>query len=283
MKKAIFFAAAVVCAVATSCGGGATKSVRQANVSLDELDDYCTVTSCAIESDAKDKGLDNLDKVRGTLTIVVKRNDTKMKYKPSEVYLAYVYGDYEDAPSYVFGADCEAAVKKIIKMEPGSEETFAIGFTAIDPYTKNNSDEENANFRKNAYEVLTNKVALDQIIFEIDLRNGDLDDDDEDDSDEDDEEDVVKEIATNESGGSSACDKFLDEYANFATSYVTTYKNLYKKSAAGDLSVLADIQKLTDEVSKFEQKYQNYSGSMTQKQQERYYEITLKIANALVD
>ena len=61
-----------------SCGG--SKPTKQATVSLGPLDDFFTVKSYTIESDSEEKGLEKLDKVKGTLTIVVKRNETEMKF-----------------------------------------------------------------------------------------------------------------------------------------------------------------------------------------------------------
>ena len=70
----------------------ASKSLKLAEVSLDELDDYFTVKSYTIESDAEEKGVEKLDYVKGTLTIVVERNQDMMRYKPSQIKSASFYG-----------------------------------------------------------------------------------------------------------------------------------------------------------------------------------------------
>ena len=150
-----------------SCGG--SKSSKMASVTLGPLDDYCTVKSYTIESDAQEKGLEKLDNVKGTLTIVVKRNNEVMKFKPSDIEDADVKGDISGTSYYVFRGDCDAVARKIVKMEPGSEETFTIGFKGIDPYSSFNSAEENAANRQSAFDALTKKGCLDQIIFNIEM------------------------------------------------------------------------------------------------------------------
>ena len=155
--------------VLTSCGGSGSKSTKQASVTFGPLDDFYTVKSYKIESDAEDKGVEKLDNVKGTLTIVVKRNTTEMKYKPSDIDYARVCGELSGAMYYVFTGDCEAVVRKIVKMEPDTEESFTIGFKGIDPFNKFNNDEENAANRQAAYDAITKKGCLDQISFEIDF------------------------------------------------------------------------------------------------------------------
>ena len=175
-----------VAAFATSCGGGSVVKSKQAEVSLDVLDDYFTVKSYAIESDAAEKGLEKLDAVKGTLTIVVERNKEPMKLKPSDVEYADFVGDISSSNYYVFRGDCEAAVKKLVKMEPGTTETLTLGFKGIDPHRSYKSDEENQEARQNAYDALTKRECLDQIKFDIGLTSAaekalNLTDDDDDD------------------------------------------------------------------------------------------------------
>lgn len=157
-------------AVATllvSCGG--SKPAKQATVSLGPLDDFFTVKSYTIESDAEEKGLEKLDKVKGTLTVVAKRNETEMKYKPSDIDYARVGGEISSSSYYVFRGDCDAVIRKMVKMEPKSEETFTIGFKGVDPYNQFNSEEYNAANRQNAFDALTKKGCLDQICFEVEF------------------------------------------------------------------------------------------------------------------
>ena len=163
--------------VLTSCGGSVSKSAKQASITLGPLDDFYTVKSYKIESDAEEKGAEKLDNVKGTLTIVVKRNAAAMQYKPSDIDYARVCGELSGSMYYVFTGDCEAVVRKIVKMEPDTEESFSIGFKGIDPFNQFKSDEENAERRKAAFDAITKKGYLDQISFEIDFV-GDLDDDD---------------------------------------------------------------------------------------------------------
>ena len=171
MKKIIILLlAATVTALVSSCGGNTPKSTHKTSVALDELDDYYTVKSCGIESDAKDKGIEKLENIRGTITLVIQRNGQQIKYKPSDVKYATAEGEVSGSDYYLFRADCEAVVKKILKMEPDTEETFTIGFTAIDPFNKYRSDEENAQSRQRAYEALTTKGGVDQVCIDIDFK-----------------------------------------------------------------------------------------------------------------
>ena len=144
-----------------SCGGSGSKSSKEASVTLGVLDDYLTVKFYKIESDAEERGLENLDKVKGTLTIVLKRNKEVIPIKPSEIEDADVMGEISCSSSYVFSGDCEAVVRKIVKMEPEAEETFTIGFRGIDPWDKEN--------RQAVYDALTKKGSLDQIQFDIEI------------------------------------------------------------------------------------------------------------------
>lgn len=186
----VMLAVVAVAAFATSCGGGSIVKSKQAEVSLDVLDDYFTVKSYAIESDAKEKGLEKLDAVKGTLTIVVERNKEPMKLKPSDVEYADFGGTISSSIFYVFHGDCDAAVKKLIKMEPGTTETLTLGFKGVDSSKYTDSEEEKQEVLQNIYDALTKRECLDQIKFDIDLTSAaekalNLTDDDDDDDDDD--------------------------------------------------------------------------------------------------
>ena len=99
MKRSIFLSVAAFATLFTlaSCGGSGAKSAKQASVTFGPLDDFYTVKSYKIESDAEEKGVEKLGNVKGTLTIVVKRNAAEMKYKPSDIELASVCGELTGA------------------------------------------------------------------------------------------------------------------------------------------------------------------------------------------
>lgn len=195
MKRITFFLSlAMMALMLVACGGSGSGSKRKASVTLEALDDYYTVKSYTLESDAKEKGMEKLDNIKGTLTIEVKRNKEEMKLKPSDVVYARICGEVSGMNYYVFKGDCEGVVRKMIKMEPNSSETFTIGFSAIDPFNKFSTDEENAARRQAAYDALTKTGCLDQISFEIELKEDyekamkalkSLADDDDDDDDDD--------------------------------------------------------------------------------------------------
>ena len=163
----ITIAAAVI--AFTACGSK-SQSKSATAVSLDELDDYFTVKSFKVETDAKEKGIENLGAVRGTLTLELKRNDTEMKYKPSDMDYATVGGEITSSSTYVFRADCDAVVKNMIKMAPGTTETITVNIKGCDPYNKFNSDEENQRLRQDHFDALTKDNQLGQICFDIEFK-----------------------------------------------------------------------------------------------------------------
>lgn len=158
------FLLTIATVVVTSCN-----SSSPLNVSLDELDDFYTVKSYKLESDAKEKGIEKLGYAKGTLTMVVVRNKNEMKYMPSDVCAAEVYGAV--SLRSVFEGECDAVIKQMLKMAPGTKETFTIGIKGIDPYNEFSSEEKNTNNRQNAYDALTKKGCLDQICFDIVFKN----------------------------------------------------------------------------------------------------------------
>lgn len=151
----------------------ASKSLKLAEVSLDELDDYFTVKSYTIESDAEEKGVEKLDFVKGTLTIVVERNQDMMRYKPSQIKSASFYGHISTYSLSIFHGDCDAIIRKMVKMEPGSKDIISLSFKVYDPYSLFNSEEKNIYNRQNVFDALTKKGCLDQILFSIDIASED--------------------------------------------------------------------------------------------------------------
>jgi len=188
MKKLTLVLMALVALVLASCGGGGSSSSSssgKAEVTLDELDDYFTVKSYKLETDVAEKGIENLEDAKGTLTLVVKRNKEEMKLKPSDIKYAEVAGSTSESSYKVFRADIDAIARKLVKVEPGKEETIEIPLIIIDPYNRWNSDEDNLKNRQTHYDALTGvKGALQEIYFDVSLK--DEDDWDEDDWDEDD-------------------------------------------------------------------------------------------------
>lgn len=168
MKRiSLLFSASVLALAMASCGG--SQSAHEATFSLGKLDDNFTVKSYKIETNAKEKSVEQVGKIKGTITLVVKRSKDELKYKPSDVDYAYIKGETSASPYLVFNDNCEAVVKKILKMEPGKEETFTIGFSAHDPFMSYKSDEENAEQRQIIYDALTKKGGLDQIFIDVDF------------------------------------------------------------------------------------------------------------------
>ena len=175
MKKLLLLLIAAATMAFASCGGG-SKTSYQVPVTLDELDDYFTVKSYKLETNAAEKGLEHLSDAKGTLVLVLKRNNEVMKLKPSDIDYAELEGTTSATGYKVFGADVDGIVRKLIKVEPGKEETIEIPIRIIDPYNQFNSDEGNQEYRQAHYEALTGvKGALEEISFYIELVDEDDD------------------------------------------------------------------------------------------------------------
>lgn len=176
MKKLFLLLVAAATMMYASCGGGASKSSYQVPVTLDELDDYFTVKSYKLETDVMEKGLEQLKDAKGTLMLVLKRNKEEMKLKPSDIEYAELEGTTNVTGCKVFGADVDGIVRKLIKVEPGKEETLEIPLKIYDPYNRFNSDEDNLKYRQAHYDALTGvKGALEEISFYVQLKNEDDD------------------------------------------------------------------------------------------------------------
>lgn len=177
MKKLFLLLVAAATMTFASCGGGGSStSSYQAQVTLDELDDYFTVKSYKLQTDVKEKGLEHLSDAKGTLVLVLKRNNEEMKLKPSDIDYAELEGTTVATGYKVFDADIDGIVRKLIKVEPGKEETLEIPIRIIDPYNQFNSDEENQKNRQAHYDALTGvKGALEEISFYIGLVDEDDD------------------------------------------------------------------------------------------------------------
>lgn len=158
----------------SSQSSGSKKSSSQVPITLDELDDYFTVKSYKLETDVAEKGLEYLADAKGTLTLVLKRNKEEMKLRPSDIKWAEVAGITNETSIKVFRADIDGIARKLVKLEPGDEETLEISVKIIDPYNRWNSDEENEKYRQVHYNALTGvKGAMSEIYFDVSLKDED--------------------------------------------------------------------------------------------------------------
>ena len=99
-----------------------------------------------------------------------------MKLKPSDIEYAELEGTTNETAYKVFGADIDGIVRKLIKVEPGKEETLEIPVRIYDPYNQFNSDEDNQRYRQIHYDALTGvKGAMEEIAFVVDLKDEDDD------------------------------------------------------------------------------------------------------------
>ncbi len=163
MKKIILFLGVLLAVV--SCKNS---PANKANVTLEELDDYFSVESFSLVTNAKEKGLENLESVTGTLTLVVKRNKVEMALKPSDIDWAVVYGE---TPSYrVFRGECDAVVRQMLKLDLGTKETFTIGIEST--YSDSSWDEEaeKAKKKQDMFTALTSGENMTQIKLSIEKK-----------------------------------------------------------------------------------------------------------------
>ena len=176
MKKLLLVLLAIAPMILVSCGGSDDGSKMSVSITLDDLDDYFDVKSYKIKTDVAEKGLENLEKAKGTLVLVVKRNNVEMKIKPSDIKWAELKGSTGTTGYKVFKADVDGIVRKLVKLEPGTVETLEIPIKIVDPYNRFNSDEENASYRQAHYDALTGvKGALSAISFDVELKGEDDD------------------------------------------------------------------------------------------------------------
>ena len=104
-----------------------------------------------------------------------------MKLKPSDIKWAEIEGSTEISSYKVFGADIDGIARKLVKLEPGTEETIEIPIKIYDPYNMFNSDEENQTLRQAHYDALTGvKGALNEISMSLEIKGKSYDDEDDD-------------------------------------------------------------------------------------------------------
>ena len=164
---------AVVSMALVSCGGGnSSSSKRGPEITLDELDDYYNVKSYKLETNAEVKGKDHLDDVKGTLTLVLKRNKEEMKLKASQIEGAHVNAsakDYNGIKTLFYG-DCDGLIKRIVK-ENEKEVTLEIPIRGVDPTISWDSEEKNNEERTAFYNALTKSECLAEINLYVDLKD----------------------------------------------------------------------------------------------------------------
>ena len=158
---------AVVSMALVSCGGGDTSSKGKAFVNLKQLDDYYEVKSYSLQTNIEEKGIDRLKDVKGTLTLVLKRNKKEMEIKPAKMWNAVVVGLSDDADMAVFHGDCLKILRDLM-IENEKEATLEI------PVEVNNPEEhlfgKDLEARKQAfYNALTKEECLSEIQFRIDI------------------------------------------------------------------------------------------------------------------
>ena len=188
MKKiAIMFA---VAAMALSCNGGKNVSSRS-KVSMGDLDDYFTVESCSIESDAATKGIDRMNSVTGTITLVLKKNNVPMNHKPGDLDYAMIRCGIPGSNNVVFMGQADAQVKDLLRANNGDQITLKFpvnGFDPVDPYSSM-SESEKQDLRKAHFEGMTNPDRLESIDIEVSFKEPDDDSYDRSDADSDSDSD----------------------------------------------------------------------------------------------
>ena len=145
-------------------------------VSLAELDEFYEVKSFTFESDADSYSADEIDAIRGTVTLKIKRKSNFLRYKSQDFELVTIYGEVAGSFFHAFDAKCTETVRKMLRMSPGTTETFTIKVKGVVPTLHSASEEEVAESRKLVYDALCNgyfgKISMD-ICFNEGISDGD--------------------------------------------------------------------------------------------------------------
>lgn len=180
MKRLYFYAAVIVMAIVTACGGNSravssggnsrvvSSPVSLDKVDLDDLEDYFSVTAVSIESDAKEKGPNNINGISGKITISLKRNGEKMDITPERLRKAEIEVTIDRTinDKWVYECfietDCSAAVKSILNTKPNATASFTVDF-----HVKQETDRDEIE-RQAIFDALTKDNGIEEIEFNID-------------------------------------------------------------------------------------------------------------------
>lgn len=177
----------IICAISLtlllSCGGGknSAPSIKPSIVSFEGLEDYYTIEAVTCESDAKEKGIANLQDVRGVFSFTVKRHYFGNTIKPSYIEDADLAGYDLDENIVFYNYDVTSAIRKLVTAADERDDTYTLEI----PFKMDNDIVD----RKLAYDALVN-ANWGSIEFDIDVefpssssgsntlrnRDGDLDD-----------------------------------------------------------------------------------------------------------
>lgn len=182
MKRLYFYAAVIVMAIVTACGGNSRSVSSGGNsrvvsslvsldkVDLDDLEDYFSVTAVSIESDAKEKGPNNINGISGKITFSLKRNGEKMDITPERLRKAEIEVKIDRTinDKWVYErfieTDCSAAVKSILNTKPNATVSFTVDF-----HVKQETDWDEIE-RQAIFDALTKDNGIEKIKVNTHLR-----------------------------------------------------------------------------------------------------------------
>ena len=116
--------------------------------------------------------MDHLDAVKGTLTLVLKRNKEEMKLKASQIESADVKASPKgyDGFKNLFYGECDGLIKRIVK-ENEKEVTLEIPIRGFDPTISWDSEEKKNEERTAFYNALTKSECLGEINLNVYLKD----------------------------------------------------------------------------------------------------------------
>ena len=179
MKRLYFYAAVIVMAIVTACGGNSnsgnkakennSKAVlvdNSATIKIDrKLRDCITITSYKIESNVREKGIENINETSGKITFVVNRNNKELKIDSDDIQckLLKVYIDRTIDSTHVYEkfikVSCASMVREIVKMKPGSKAEVSVDFQV-------KANHRNTLEAQCLFDALTKKGCIDEIYLD---------------------------------------------------------------------------------------------------------------------
>lgn len=180
MKKSfLIYAISLLAALPLiSCSSGSNNShsstkasKAKTEFSLGDFDDYFDIKSFNLATNIKELDPETLHNLKGTVTVVVKKNAVATTLKPSDIVEAGVAGFVGQDNSYpVLGGFCASQLRKIIKLKEGEEETLVISVEGEDYgkgyFPKIFSEEE----KKERYDAVANN-AINRIVTKIEYKS----------------------------------------------------------------------------------------------------------------
>lgn len=276
MKTLKIFAAAIIAACLTSCGGEKKAEIPVVKPSTTDVSG--DMDGCFKVVDKEYKGTEPNMMGRSLVTIELERTDKELPFKLNGREL-WAYGTSGEADHVMVGFGIEFMDKEGTVIEKVSANASGMS-GAYD------SDESIAlaKLKPGQTGSIRFHVPTGAVSFKISSAyeeglgwNSTESSDDEDDEDlASAEEETEEEIDNSSSSKSGNWDALLTSYDQ----YVAKYISYMKRAANGDMGALAEYPALLEKAQELSEELENAKGEMTSAQQSRYLRITQKLTSA---